>query len=673
MRSTPPLPGSRWLTAGLVAGLLASPLGCESTPPVVPTVPTASVAVTPPPPPTAPVDLAPVAEPADIVLVARWKNPSATFTGLSACSAVPSPLITNGVKHLVDRALASAFRGGVDGRQLAEIIALDAPVDLLASLDTGKRGQPGAFFAFSIPLVSLERAKGVLDGAGPLSEVEPGFYRVGTKDEGDLTCVVAAAAGTAPARLVCGPRDRDISALAPYLTRNLPVAAPPAQDVHAELRLAPVDARYGADLRRYIGLLPALARSQSIDEPRFDRALGDAADALAVEGPALLSDLDRLTVDLGVDDASCLTAKTSLDLRGKSSWVAGTLADRGSRSGPPPAIFWRAPVDSDSASYGHGSDVSRYDGIFRTLRGFLEGKLAKEQIGSDADRKALASLIASPVGKDTSFVLASGHSHSKPPAAAVPGAKPGQDELVSAYLGWYVLGFDEGAASLGKLLKDLVAVYGRKGLMDPLRKQIPNPEKLPVVKLVPAPAQLGRGALDVEIALDLARHSDDEKGAKKKAGGLKIHVLLMAEGKTTWLAVGADRDELVKRLLGVKAGAPDAGTLASRPGLEPLRATDAFSNGFLTLGLLTRGVADVLGNPAVVAQAGSKSALLTEITTTLSHLPHNGGTPIFVTSTMTGAGARSELSLRMPKGSFEDLGVIVNMALRLANIPGLHP
>jgi hypothetical protein len=221
------------------------------------------------------------------------------------------------------------------------------------------------------------------------------------------------------------------------------------------------------------------------------------------------------------------------------------------------------------------------------------------------------------------------------------------------------------------MLKDVVAVYGRKGLIDPLKKQIPEPDKLPTLKLVPAPAQLGRGALDVEIGLDLERHHDAKDA--KKAGGLKVHVLLMADGQTTWLAVGADRDELVKRLLGVKAGAPEAGTLASRPGLESLRAPDAFSNGFITLSVLTRGLTEVLQIAALTASTGNRGALLAEVTNTLTHLPHNGGTPIFVTSTTTGAGARNEVSLRMQKGSFEDLGVIVNMALRVANIPGLRP
>src|SRR5262249_28200778 len=157
------------------------------------------------------------------------------------------------------------------GNQIADVVALDAPVDLVMSLDQGRRGQPGAMFAFSMGLTSLERAKSTLEAAGPLVELQPGFWRVGAKEAGALTCVVGPAAGSAPARLVCGPPDRDVSALGPYLARNLPVAAPPAQDIHAELRFAPIEARHGGDLRRGLNLLPGLARMQGIGDPRFDR------------------------------------------------------------------------------------------------------------------------------------------------------------------------------------------------------------------------------------------------------------------------------------------------------------------------------------------------------------------------------------------------------------------
>jgi hypothetical protein len=587
---------------------------------------------------------------------------------MGTCAGVPQQTVDADVKVLLDQALARAFRGGIDGRQIAEAIALDAPVDLVLTLDTGRRGQPDALFAFSVGLTSLERVRGTLEAAGPLVDLVPGLWRVGTKVPGEMTCVVGPAAGVAPARLICGRGDKDVSALGPYLARNVPVAAPPARDIHAELRFTTIEARYGSEIRRGLTLLPGLAASEAIGEPRFDKALHEAAAAVADEAKALLTDLDKLTVDIGVDGGGCLTATGALQLRGKSSWIAGLIDEGAGQQGPPPPIFWRAPVDSAAASYGRGSDPARYAGILRVLRGLAEGKLAKEQVGSDADRKALVALIANPLGKGTNVVSASGQAQSPPKPAAGTSSRPQQlADAISTGLGWYLLGFDEGPAALSKLLKDIVSVYGRKGLMDPVRKAArSDAELLPTVKLVPAPAQLGPGALDVEIHIDTPALDElDPKKKPKKEAGLTLHVLLMGEAKSTWIAFGASRDELVRRLLSVKAGAPDSGTLASRPGLEPLRAGKAVSSGFVTVGTFTRIISAFLLGPL------STAPTVGEIVNTLNNLPHKGDTPIFLTSTATPAGPRSEFVVNLQKGSFEDLGAVLMTLHRIATNQGL--
>jgi hypothetical protein len=664
MRSTPLSLG----IALVLGGAVASPVGCSETPvPVVPTVPVPTVTAAPPAPP---LDLTPVAEPADIFVVARLKNPGAMIASMGACGGVPQKLIDTATQSAFDTALAHAFHG-VDGQQIAGVFAVDAPVDFVVSLDPGS--QPRALFAFSVGLNSLDRAKSALEAAGPLVELTPGLWRVGATGSRDLTCVIGPAAGVAPARLICGQHDRDVSALGPYLARNLPVSAPPTPDLHAELRFTPIDARYGAKIRAFLGFLPTLARSQAaIGEPRYDQALGEAASALADEGAALVSDLDHVTVDLSVDHASCLTAKAALQFRGKTSWLAGTLADRVDKAGPPPAIFWRAPLDSDSASYGRAADSARYNGIFRTLRGLLEGKLDKEQIGSEADRKALGALLAFPFGKDTSVVIASGHvtAASKPlPAGAKPSEQQSVEELAGSYLGWSLLGFDEGPAALSKLLKDVVAVYGRKALTDPLRKALGHDgDALPTAKFVPAPASLGQGALDLELHFEIGSHDTGAVDAKKKKvrPGLVLHVLLMGDTQSSWLAIGFNRDELVRRLLTSRSAAPDAGTLAARPGLEPLRVGKALSSGFITLSVLTRSVAGMLNSPMLPAASN-----LGDLRNTLGNLPHKGETPIFLTSTATGDGPRGEVVVNMQKGSFEDVGAILVTASRLATNAGL--
>lgn len=662
MRSTPHSLG----IALVLAGFLASPVGCSETPaPVVPAPPVPTVAA---PPPAPQVDLTPVAEPADMVVVARLKSPGATLAAMATCGGVPQKLIDNTTRSALDVTLAHAFHG-VEGRQISDAIAVDAPVDFVVALDPGS--QPRALFAFSVGLSSLEGPKSALEAAGPLAELTPGLWRVGNPSSRDLTCAIGPAAGVAPARLICGQHERDVSALGPYLARNLPVAAPPARDLHGDLRFTPIEGRFGAKLRALLGFLPMAARSQGIGEPRYDHALGEAAGALADEGVALISDLDRLTVDLDVDNASCLKARVALQLRGKTSWLAGALADRVDKSGPPPAIFWRAPLDSESASYGRATDSDRYSGILRTLRGLLEGKLAKDQIGSEADRKALSALLVLPFGKDTNVVVASGRGTSPPKPLPVGGARDEQrllEDLAGNYVGWSLIGFDEGPAAIAKLLKDVVAVYGRTGLTDPLRKALGHDaEALPTVKFVPAPTSLGAGALDLELHVQIGSHDMGPADAKKKkAPVLVFHVLLMGDGHNSWLAIGLDREELVRRLLISKSGAPEAGTLAARPGLEPLRTAKAISSGFLTLSVLTRGITGALHSPALAATSG-----LADLGNTLANLPHKGETPIFLTSTATGDGPRGEIILNMQKGSFEDVGAILVTAYRLATNAGL--
>src|SRR5579862_4293228 len=146
----------RTLGIALLALSTGTLLGCSDNPaPVTPGQPAAVAA--PATPAAPPVDLAPVAEPADIVVTARWKNPNATLGGLTSCLGIPSEVGGSTARALVDKALSNAFRGGVDGKPIAEAVALDASIDLVVALDQGKRGQPQALFAFSIPLTSFDR------------------------------------------------------------------------------------------------------------------------------------------------------------------------------------------------------------------------------------------------------------------------------------------------------------------------------------------------------------------------------------------------------------------------------------------------------------------------------------------------------------------------------------
>jgi hypothetical protein len=712
--------------AALAAGLTACGPSPEANSPPRPSD------TRPTPPPKAQVaaatfDLSPVKEPPDILGSARWKNPMATLGSLAGCGGVDPRFVEGNGKLLADLVLRGVLGEEIDTSQLAGVIALDAPIDAIAAIDPSPKRRD-AFGAVAIGLASLERARGAVEGAAV--EVAPGMWRVGSKDNTDATCVIAAAAGSAPARLICAERDRDVMALGPYLARNVPTLTTPGGDLHGELRFSPIVARFGDEMRLGLQGLPLLLAGQaSIDEPKFDRALGDAANGIQDELTALLGDLDSVSFDLGVDASTCIKATGGLALKGRASWLAGTISDRVERAGPPPAIFWRAPKDSSAAFYARGSDPARFAAILQTLRDLAEGAMAKGNVGKSLDRKAVVDLLAMPFGKDSNTVQATGF-FDEPAPTTKPGAKgakaaeptPQQtmNTLMNDVVGWSLFGVDEGPEQLSKTLKRFVDAYNKhvglavarekaearakdpKGrakweLSDKERqereKKLPpkslltflideadiDAKNLPTMKLVKAPAALGKDALDIEIKVsDLPSPGMDDMptldGAgrpdpKKKAPTvtLTFHILLMADEKNaTWLALGQNSDQLVKRLLMVKSGAPDTATLATRPGLDPLKTGRLMGGGFITLAPVTKLATSVVSTVSTLAPGGMPPQV-NEIVRLLQSLPHRGETPIFFMSEAAGGSApRSSLTFSLPKAAMEDIGALVMGGVKLA-------
>ena len=265
---------------GFGLGLAAvAALGCESTPqPTTPAEPPTvnSAAAVP--------ELGPAKEAGDIVAIVRWKNPSSTLSALAlAVRATSASQVADGASRwLFELGFGDALRGEVDGKALASVVALDAPIDGLVVLDpSSKHAKPMS--AFSIGLGSFDKAKAAVESVGPLTQVSPGVFKIGDKRR-DITCFLANSAGQTPARLVCGAREQDAAALAPYLARTMPTQPSGPTDLHGEFRFTPIDARFGQELRQGPKNLPLVASAGKIDKPVFDKALDEAAAALADEG-----------------------------------------------------------------------------------------------------------------------------------------------------------------------------------------------------------------------------------------------------------------------------------------------------------------------------------------------------------------------------------------------------
>lgn len=665
MRRLFPLVGLAAIGAASIATMACGP----APEPAAPT--TAATAVPPPapPPPSAPeLDLSPVPEPADVIGVARWKSPTGSLSAIASCAGMPPQILDAGAKSGVTEIVRRMLRDAVDTDAFASVVSTDAPVDAVAVLDPSPK-KPGVLAAFSIGLTSLERAKQAAEAKAALVELVPGVWKLGAKARRGPTCAIAASAGATPARLVCGDREKDLTALAPYLARTLPTRETLGPDLHAEVRFGPVEARYGGMMRQGLSQLPVLAQTYGLGEPKFDRALVDAASGIQQELVALTRDFDKLTIDVGLGAGACLTGSGTLDLRGTSSWLGGTLVEQAGKAGPPPDIFWRAPKDSESVLFSRGGDPARLTAIRKTLQALAEGALAKAQVGTPADRKAIADLLDVPLAKNVASVQASGHGTPPPPGQK---AKPQQvfDGLLDAMIGWSLVGVEDEATAHVKWLKDFVAAYNRAAVQARLKKELGDEAKfLPTVKAVTAPTKLGKGSFAIELAIkDIPlpdSMADGNNKGKKATVRAVAHVLLMPDGKRTWFAIGVNRDELVKRLLSVKADAADAATIATRPGLEPLRTAKLTSGGFLTVASFTRSFGSSLGYLGNIVQGGMPSDAQ-KLATVLGALPHKGETPILLTSTVTGTSpVRAQLTFSLPKDAVEDVTAALVNASKL--------
>jgi hypothetical protein len=334
------------------------------------------------------------------------------------------------------------------------------------------------------------------------------------------------------------------------------------------------------------------------------------------------------------------------------------MGERPDRAGPPPAIFWRAPKDSASVVYGRGTDPKKFAPILRTGRQLVEGVLGKYNIGSSADHRALGELVDLPIGKDVETVTASGRMEVAEPKDNKRTPQQQVDALVDGWLGWSLFGYEESSAAVAKYLRKFAEVYGRKGFQDPATQQLgPELSKLiPKVKVSSGPASLGPDSLDFSVKIEgIPAGLLNLKGTTEKDRvNFEAHLVLMTDGKSrTWIAVGAGKpDHLVKRLLAVKTGAPDGGTIASRADLEPLRRGRHMGAGFMTMGPLVKSL-----HGSKMLFERHQDPMVERVVRALSTMPNQGNTPIFLTTSVSGAEApRGEIGVSASKQVLEDIG-----------------
>ena len=526
-----------WHRAVAVASGLLGLAACSSPKaPEVPTVAAPAAAETALAHEEEPVDLTPVAAPANIISIATWRAPARSldtsmgFTGLGL-----------DFRTLLESGPAAPF---------LPVLDLDAPVDAIVTLDPKVKNKPKVLFAVSVGLTSRQAALDVFrQMETPAEYVEPGVHSV--KPSAKSVCFIAAALGKARVRLVCSQDRESLEVLSPYLTRGNPSESTGDSDLHVELRAEPAWRQFG-DKTQFLKLgIPMVLGEVSIGNPEFDDALRDAATALVDEIILELEDLKDIRIDAwlrpGTDAATNgLDAQFALGFRSSKSWMAALMMDAEGRAIPAPESFWKLPIESTQAMYYSQSNPelgkTMFDHMERLLRAGLSHLGASAAVQRDwplSMRNALS--IAGPAVSSRGEV----------PAALV-GPSPDARAKLRASFGYTLVGVEDEqnryAAWLAKTLELYEDATLRKSLA---QKYGLEPAKLPKVQSRRGPAKLAESRIyevPVPAAIIAKAQGDDAVDPATLGGPIPIVIMTAREGKRSWLGFSSYAELLEQQI-----------------------------------------------------------------------------------------------------------------------------
>jgi hypothetical protein len=561
-----------------------------------------------------PPDLSPVTRPPEVVVVARIARPRLLVETIAKWSNLPLRL----EDLLPDQA-----------RNVASAVMWEAPIDTVVALDAFGEGKlPPPLIVGSIGLKSLEAGLSAADAMQmPTRRVAPGVYRFG--DFGSTSCAMAAAVGSAPARLVCGDGVKDVDTLLPYLTRGLPSEPQTGADFELLAMAKPIQERYGHDVNGLRLLGGVALREAALDAPRFDRALSDTIYGTVDEVINLFGDLEQVRLEARLDTAkSALLGSAELRLKSNTSWLAGTLA--ASKAAAVPAGLPRIPPGATMAAYGTVMPAERYAAIGRIAGELAEGFLEHEKV-PDATRKRARRMldawfsklpetftfVVSPNQKDATSYL---HSDTTVTRLSEPSAR-----VLGAYTDMFGLLADP---AMKRWTKQKFRVDEKAW-----PKVAKKPFKLPGFK---APATLWEITADLKALASadpkLAKALEHTVTAVDPNQPARVAIIVQPEGDFTYVITGDDTREMARVMAEHRKSEP--GT----PLAKPARSDKVTLAGFITLGFIARYV--------------ERAAKQPEVGKAVASAPNRGETPIPFATTMGPGSARFDFEL--PAAAFSD-------------------
>ncbi|MBI3202005.1 MAG: hypothetical protein HYZ29_10715 [Myxococcales bacterium] len=475
-------------------------------------------------------DLSPVPEPASLLLVARLKRDALGRLPLGAelGPAVASPLA------VMAPALESALGDLVSPEAIELAVALDSPEAILLR---------GADVAWSIPLTSYRSAHDAIRALPRLTAERRGPGVVAVSDDAGLACLLAASAGPAPARLICGSRRGAVDALGSYLARSLPTR---------ELGPDPVVVEAWPDrfARPHRAALHQAARFLA---PKTGRGLDAALSVLADDAVDLLADARRLRLVVR-ERGGGLELELTAEIPEQTAWISRVLSTL-----PPPSaglgeLWSRLPADTQAAWFFAAATPARSDEARAAFANFLA-----DEVGTGVPRATL-DLVAKTFVQRAPHLHAHGDGHGRDAGMGFATGRALWEHTRSTY-GWHVFGFDEPARAYVPELDRGMRDYNAGPLRTFAYRALPRLcEGLGKIKKKRGPPTLPAGSWVYELPLPGRFYDACVAGRTRvpaPAPDDALVVVVVPWGERTFVGLGLGEREMVERMRALAAPRAD--------------------------------------------------------------------------------------------------------------------
>lgn len=547
------------------------------------------------------------------------------------------------------------------GEDLPNILRMDLPVELAMSLadempdpefnygevpDWADGGMPeytepsDVHFIASVAVSKPEALIASLKDAGKSVEVKEDDQYV-IELERELVCLLGPSAGPTPQRLACGSSRADVDVLAGYANTGLVTASLPDKAAYLELRIEPLRARYGDDVREMRSALPEFLREMNIGNDRFDGAMETAARATVDEILAWVDGVETWGFSLDfAKDHEILIGESTVRFRKSDSYVAEVLQRAAKEAAPAPQLFWDLPKDVDAASFATRLTPTESDRkIAANLSQMLAGALEHGGVASGVVDNWVTSLRGLVDGTG-SVVVAMG----SPPAEKHP--KPKTANLLDGF-GYYLVGVEGDHGGYAQLWRNTVTTFNDKRLRAQMGKQLEEDlSKLPFIKARKRPASKSAPLVEVyELGFSTPK---SELSKTYKVDRVGLYVALATVGERTWFAFGFSEKSAVDPVLLLTAGGQYL-KLAEREGLSALHERRMFQGSFITLNTYAKMFAGLpFGGDG------------TPLGPTFVHaMPHRGITPLIFEESASADGPSLTVRMEAPREVFEDGSALV--------------